>query len=808
MRKLALGAVRGLAAVSLVWAGVPAGAQDDAAQDEAEDVVELEVYTAEDEAEDPIGILPRGPVETIFGFDKTLLETPRSATSITIETIDQFGITEIDDFVVLSPGSFTQSFFGVSGSLDLRGTSGENYFNGIRRLDNPGNYTVPIGAADRVDIVRGPASVIYGPSKIGGYMNFVPKSARAETGQYLERPTGELSTVVGSWDKAVISGEVGGPGRLGDKSVGYYLFGSIEDSGSFYENTEVRTTNLQATFNIDLTDRSRIAFGGMLYRFDSNQVAGWNRVSQALIDDRIYVTGLAKPLDTDGDGSISHAEYNAANGGNGMFAFVFNPAGQTAAQTFGADFSLDPATVGTTRLKREQVLVSPEDVLQSDSTVLYLDFFHTMSDRWTFTNKLYYEEYDNLSENAYGFSQEGKTWVVEDQLVFKYTNEFDAMRLSALLSPSIRHTDFDRGDDFINEHFDRRDITRPSTGRDLRLLATRINKEYTEYHIGKHTVIGVAALVDFDFDNGLNILLGARQDRIDMESFEPGELLLFNDGDKRATDTEGAFSWTASVSYTTSFGLVPYFTASEQTTMITSQQADIAVESIADGEAVASSELLEGGVKGSFLDNRLFMQAAYYEQERIDFSAQSIVTNQASKTEGFEFELRWLASEKLTLTAAFTNIEVVNLSTLDGGGRFSFLGADDLPDTPPWTFYGGTVGGFVTLAGNPDARRAGIPENMLSLSGIYDVGNGWKVFGSVIDVDSVYSGFSQSVELPSYTLVNLGLQYDTERWSLTLNGKNLTDEEYFRSNFPNLFGSVIVLPELPRHFQASVAYRF
>ena len=26
---------------------------------------------------------------------------------------------------------------------------------------------------------------------------------------------------------------------------------------------------------------------------------------------------------------------------------------------------------------------------------------------------------------------------------------------------------------------------------------------------------------------------------------------------------------------------------------------------------------------------------------------------------------------------------------------------------------------------------------------------------------------------------------------------NVTDEEYFRANFPNLFGSVVVLPELP-----------
>ena len=50
--------------------------------------------------------------------------------------------------------------------------------------------------------------------------------------------------------------------------------------------------------------------------------------------------------------------------------------------------------------------------------------------------------------------------------------------------------------------------------------------------------------------------------------------------------------------------------------------------------------------------------------------------------------------------------------------------------------------------------------------------------------------------------------WETDRWSVQLNGKNLTDERYFRSNFPNLFGSQVVLPELPRNFQARIAYKF
>ena len=796
----------GLALSGLLALGLPAWGAQDASTEDGE-VVELETFVTEDRAEDEIGILPTEPMDAVFGFDKTLLETPRSATSITIETIEQYGITDIDDFVVLSPGSFTQSFFGVSGSLDLRGTSGENYFNGVRRLDNPGNYATPIGAADRVDIVRGPASVIYGPSKIGGYMNFIPKSARAETGQFLPSPSGAVSFTGGSWSKSILTAEVGGPGQLGERAFGYYLFGEVEDSGSYYDNTDTENTILQGTFNMDLSERARITVGGMYHDFKSNQVAGWNRLTQALIDDGTYTTGLAKPLDADGDGAISHQEYNAANDGAGMFSFTFNPAGVTGPVTFGPDFALDPATVGVAKLDGNQVLVAPDDTLENEDLILYADVIMDVNEKWAVINKFYFESYENLNENAYGYSQFADSWVIENQLIINYTEEFDALTLDLLFSPSVRHTDFEHANDFDNEHFNRRDLTGPSTARDLRLLATRIDDDYTEYSVGDYTIYGVALLADLDFDNGLNLLLGGRFDSIDMSSSQPGHKTLFG-GDIDASYTDDAFSWTASVSYATPLGLVPYVTVSKQTTVVVGQGSNLNPEEVQAENSVASSELFEVGVKGNFLNEQLFAQAIYYEQKRTDFSAQSIVTNQVSDTEGFEFELRWLVTPQLTLTAAYTNIEVVNRSTLDGGGRFSFLGAEDLPGTDPTTFYGGTAGGFVTLASNPNALRTGVPENIISVSGIYNFNNGLQLFGSVIDVDSAYSAFSQAVKLPAYTLVSAGAKYDLGSWSFTLTAKNLTDERYFRSNFPNLFGSTIVLPELPRHYQASVAYNF
>ncbi len=797
--------VRGLivrAFAVLLAAGWPA----QAAEDDVADLDAEETITVHGDQADRIVIVPLEPVDAVFGLDKSLFETPRSATSIAVETMDRLGMTDIDDLVMLSASSFTQSFFGVSGSLDLRGTSGENYFNGVRRLDNPGNYAMPIGAADRVDIVRGPASVIYGPSKIGGYMNFVPKSARADKGQFLEKPAGELSVAAGSWEKAVVAAEVGGPGSFGGRKFGYYLFGEWEDSGSYYRDTATANVILQATFNVDLSDRLRLLWGGMYHDYDGNEVGGWNRLTQALIDHGTYRTGLAKPLDADGDGFVSHDEYDAANGGAGLFEFVVDPASHTGPIRPGADFALDSRTVGTAKLGGHQVLVAEDDVLRTEDFVFFADLHFAAGPRWRATNKLYIERYDHLSEVAYGFAEFADSRVFEDQFIVTFTRPSEWGRLRVLVSPSVRRTDFEHANDFANEHFDRRDLTGPSTARDRRLLATRIDADYSDYSVGSYTTLGIALLADVDWDNGLNAILGVRGERIDLQSRQPagrsrvGEAL-------DASDSDAVLSWTASLSYRTSAGLMPYVTVSEQTTIIVGQGAEILPSNVAENRAVATSELVEFGVKGAFLDGRLFGQAVRFEQERTDFSAQAIVTNQASRSAGFELELRWRATERLSLIASYTDLEVVNLNTLANGGRFSFLGAGDLPDTDPATFYGGTVGGFVTLASNPDALRAGVPKDLAAVTVLHEWGN-WRLFASIADVAGVYSGFSRRVKLPAYTLVNAGLQFEGRRWSVTVSGKNLTDERYFRANFPNLFGGVVVLPELPRHFQATVVRKF
>lgn len=792
----------------------------------AQEVVEEIVVTGD------LDSLPGGYVESVFGFDKSLLETPRSASTISAALLERFDLQDIDELIALSPGTFTQSFFGAAGGLDIRGTPGESYFRGMRRLDNPANYPTPIAASDRIDIIRGPASPIYGPSKIGGYVNINPKSARIEeTGALLADTAGAANYTTGSWDTSVLSAEIGGPATAGNRSLGYYLYALTENSGSYYDDTDQNQDLLQVSVDLDFSKELSAQFGGMRHNYLSNEISGWNRLTQQLIDHGVYVTGSPSSLDRDGDGYVSHQEFDVdGDGFTDLNPFAAGLAPGQAGRLAGNSvcrigdvpvFGCFPALMalqdpGTAIIEGNMNITEPEDTLDTQVTTLYFDLLGGGSGAWEWKNQLFFEHYDSLNENSYGFSQFHDSSVVENKVVFSRDWQFDGLSAAIQISPSVRHTEFEHASDYTNEYFDRYDITRSAGQVEPRLLATRIHDDYTEYHIGDYTDFGLAALADFTFDNGVSALLGIRGDRISLTSRQPLEKLLLPSSANfcpppgecvalAAEDEVDGLSWTLSLSRQLANGMLPYVTVSRQTTVIAGQGAEITVVNVRDDAAVDQSRLLEAGVKGRMLDGRLYFAVAAYSQERTDYSAQSIVTNQASRTKGVEFEARWVVNDNLLLALGHTGMKVINLNTQQAGSRFSYVGAGDLPEIEPWELYGGALGANVVSA---DARRAGMPEQIHSLLGTWDFDNGWTLNGSIVDVAETHSGFSRSVLLPDYTLVNIGAGYAARSWQLNVNLKNLTNERYFRANFPNLYGGVIVLPELPRHFTASVRFSF
>ncbi|MEQ6333712.1 TonB-dependent receptor plug domain-containing protein [Sphingobium sp. MK2] len=758
--------------------------------------------------------LPLKDVGSIFGFKKTLLETPRSASTISSEQIERFGITNIYDLVAQSPGTFTNSFFGVGGALDIRGTPGEVYFRGVRRLDNPGNYPTPIGASERIDIVRGPSSPIYGPSKTGGYMNFVPKSARVAGGALMGASEGEVSYTRGSWDYNVLKAQVRGPAKIGAAEFGYSLYAEIEDSGSYYNNMSTKQTILEAAFDNQLTDSLRIEFGGMYHNFKGQQNGGWNRLTQDLVDNGTYITGTAKPLDTNGDGQLSPSEFNA--GGN------FNPfgtfgcgGGSTSAASF-TDACLTSTypnlaleNTGTTKLSRRNVLTGKNDRLDNIAKTGYFDIIFAPEGGYEIKNQLFYDGIDNMNENAYGFSQFHKSWVIEDKIVVAKSFDTTAGKISIQASPSVRYTKFLHGDDFNYEYFHRVDLTQGYTPLSDRLLSTECDCDYANYMKGHFVDYGMAGLADIDFNFGLGLVLGARYDKVHVESTSIVEKLENVPDVISGSGSKGGWSWNASASYKLPFGVIPYVTASRQTTVIAGQGSEIDAATAAGETFLTASKLYEAGIKGSFLNNMLYGAVSVYKQERTDHNIQSSTVNQSVETEGVEAEFRWSVDKHFLVTGAYTHTVVTNLTFLDAGSTFSFFGIEDLVNvSDPTLTLGGQVGGLVPIPNKAAAARAGIPKNLYSLTGTYSFDSGLAFSASVVKVDSVFSGQSRVVKLPAYTLVDVGVSYEMDKWLFRLNIKNLTNETYYRANFTELFGSTIVLPERPRSFQATISHKF
>jgi len=81
--------------------------------------------------DDPNSILPNQPID-VLGLSQKILDTPRSVSSVSGETIEKFNITELADLSRFSPSTYTTFSFGVQAGLQVRGDLADTYFGGMK----------------------------------------------------------------------------------------------------------------------------------------------------------------------------------------------------------------------------------------------------------------------------------------------------------------------------------------------------------------------------------------------------------------------------------------------------------------------------------------------------------------------------------------------------------------------------------------------------------------------------------------------------------------------------------------------------
>lgn len=184
-------------------------------------------------------------------------DIPASVEIIDQETIQRRGNRTLQEAVERAVGITNISTPGDgAAAFSSRGFTGNNavmqLYNGTRFNVGAGTFTLPIDTwhLDRVEVLRGPASVLYGEGAIGGAINLVSKAPNPKT---LEN---EALLSYGSWNTVRLGLGSGGPIN---EQLSYRVDVSRQSSDGYVNRSDYERWTLASTLQYDITDRLTLA---------------------------------------------------------------------------------------------------------------------------------------------------------------------------------------------------------------------------------------------------------------------------------------------------------------------------------------------------------------------------------------------------------------------------------------------------------------------------------------------------------------------------------------------------------------------
>ncbi len=95
-------------------------------------------------------------------------------------------------------------------------------------ISGPDLLQIPLDSVERIEIVRGFGSVLYGDNAVGGVVNIITKEGKGKL-------SGKIGGTYGSYDSRGTSAEVSGS----TKNVSYYAYANYDDQRGYRQNSDV-----------------------------------------------------------------------------------------------------------------------------------------------------------------------------------------------------------------------------------------------------------------------------------------------------------------------------------------------------------------------------------------------------------------------------------------------------------------------------------------------------------------------------------------------------------------------------------------
>ena len=194
-----------------------------------------------------------------------LLETSQSVSVVTRKQMDDQGAQSVAQALRYTPGLMS-SPYGATTRYDYVAMRGINdgsvdnlYLDGQKLLGDSGTYSslqVDPYFVERIDILKGPSSVLYGRSLPGGLVAMTTKKPQYETRR-------QVQLSYGSHDYKQAAFDIGAPLDAG-RRVNYRLVGVVRDAADKVDDIKSERYALMPSLAVDVTEDTRLTLLAML----------------------------------------------------------------------------------------------------------------------------------------------------------------------------------------------------------------------------------------------------------------------------------------------------------------------------------------------------------------------------------------------------------------------------------------------------------------------------------------------------------------------------------------------------------------
>lgn len=217
-------------------------------------------------------------VVTSSRFERQDYKVGSNVTVISQEQIQASNASSIPDLLKSAQGvNIYDNSTSKTAVIDIRGfgdTASRNILvlvNGrkVNAIDisGPDLEQIPLGAVERIEIIRGSGSVLYGDNAVGGVVNIITKEGKGKF-------SGKMSGLYGSYGSSGTSAEFLGS----TKGISYYVHSDYDDQQGYRENSDVLNKDFQSSLGTKLSDWLKVMMNATWHQDNYGLPGGLNAV--------------------------------------------------------------------------------------------------------------------------------------------------------------------------------------------------------------------------------------------------------------------------------------------------------------------------------------------------------------------------------------------------------------------------------------------------------------------------------------------------------------------------------------------------